>query len=52
MSMGLDKDVPSSSMSMGALIDICRALAPTIRAFSNRVIFGGPTTIFSCFDVS
>lgn len=33
------------SMSMGAPIDICRALAPTTLAFSKRVIFGGPIVI-------
>ena len=31
---------------IGAPIAICRALAPTIRALSKRVSFGGPTKIF------
>lgn len=39
------------SMSIGAPIDICRALAPTTRAFSKRVSFGGPTVILFCSDV-
>lgn len=52
MSMGLVKVVPSTSTSIGALMDIWSALAPTILAFSNRVIFGGPIVIFSCSGVS
>ena len=39
----------SASTKIGAPIEIWSALAPTIRAFSNRVIFGGPTFIF-CSD--
>ena len=37
------------SIKMGAPIAICRALAPTIRALSNRVRLGGPmvTSVFS-----
>ena len=50
MSIGL-VSVSITSMSMGAPIDICRDLAPTILAFSNRVIFGGPTEILSSADV-
>jgi len=50
MSIGLEN--PSeTSMSMGAPMDICRALAPTILAFSNRVILGGPIVIFFFSDV-
>jgi hypothetical protein len=37
-------------MRMGAPIEICRALAPTILAFSKRVSFGGPIKLF--FSVS
>jgi hypothetical protein len=40
-----------TSMSMGAPIEICRALAPTILAFSNRVILGGPTATLVFSDV-
>lgn len=50
MSIGL-ASVEMISISIGAPIEIWSDLAPTIRAFSNRVIFGGPTTIFSCSDV-
>ena len=39
------------SINMGAPIDIWSALAPTIRAFSKRVSFGGPTVILFCSDV-
>ena len=50
MSIGLGK--PSEiSVSMGAPIDIWRALAPTTLAFSKRVILGGPTVIFFFSDV-
>jgi len=50
MSIGLGKP-PEISTSMGAPMDIWRALAPTILAFSKRVIFGGPTVIFFFSDV-
>jgi hypothetical protein len=46
MSMGLVR-LLSTSIKMGAPMDICRDLAPTMRAFSKRVIFGGPTSTFS-----
>ena len=36
---------PVTSMRMGAPMAICKALAPTILAFSNRVIRGGPIKI-------
>jgi len=50
MSIGLE--MPSEmSMSMGAPMEICNALAPTILAFSKRVTLGGPTTTFSFPDV-
>jgi len=50
MSIGLD--TPSEvSTRIGAPIEICRALAPTILAFSKRVIFGGPIEIFCFSDV-
>jgi len=51
MSIGFEK--PSEmSTSMGAPIDICRDLAPTILAFSKRVSLGGPIRIFfSVWDV-
>lgn len=40
--------VPSgSSRSTGAPIETCKALAPTTRAFSNRVSLGGPIVICS-----
>jgi hypothetical protein len=48
ISIGLVKP-PSTPTSMGAPMEICKALAPTIRAFSNLVIFGGPTVTF-CSD--
>lgn len=53
ISIGLFSPVPpaerfsSSGRRIGAPIEICRDLAPTILAFSNRVIFGGPTSTFS-----
>jgi hypothetical protein len=51
MSIGLEKPSETST-SIGAPIDIWRDLAPTIRAFSKRVSFGGPTKIFfSILDV-
>ena len=40
-----------TSISIGAPIEICSALAPTILAFSKRVILGGPTVILCCSDV-
>jgi len=49
MSIGLVKP-PSTPTSMGAPMEIWSALAPTILAFSNLVIFGGPTVIL-CSDV-
>jgi hypothetical protein len=50
ISMGLE--IPSEmSISIGAPMEICRALAPTILAFSKRVTFGGPITTFSFPDV-
>jgi len=36
---------------MGAPMEICSALAPTILAFSKRVTLGGPTVTFSFPDV-
>ena len=51
ISIGLER-LSATSMRTGAPMDICRALAPTILAFSNRVSFGGPTEIFAFFDVS
>ncbi len=45
MSIGLV--FSSASTRIGAPIEICSARAPTILAFSKRVIFGGPTVIFS-----
>jgi len=39
------------SINMGAPIDIWSALAPTILAFSKRVIFGGPIVILLCSGV-
>ena len=39
------------STSIGAPMDICRARAPTILAFSNRVSFGGPIVTFWLSDV-
>ena len=39
------------SINMGAPIDIWSALAPTILAFSKRVIFGGPIVILFCSGV-
>jgi len=50
MSIGLAK-LSETSMSMGAPMDIWRALAPTTLAFSNRVILGGPTVILPFSDV-
>jgi len=51
MSIGLEK-LSEISTSMGAPIDIWRALAPTILAFSKRVSLGGPIkTFFSFLDV-
>ena len=50
MSIGL-VSVSMTSISMGAPIEICSDLAPTILAFSKRVIFGGPTVILSRADV-
>ena len=46
MSMGLEKPSETST-SMGAPMDIWRALAPTIRAFSKRVSLGGPIKILA-----
>ena len=40
-----------TSTSIGAPIEICRALAPTTLAFSKRVILGGPTVTLFCSDV-
>ncbi len=57
ISIGLLSPVPpaerfsSSAKRIGAPIEICRDLAPTILAFSNLVIFGGPTSTFSWTDV-
>jgi len=51
MSMG-PENPSETSTRIGAPMDIWRALAPTIRAFSNRVIFGGPTVILLVSDVS
>jgi hypothetical protein len=50
MSIGLEEPF-ATSISIGAPIEICKALAPTILAFSKRVIFGGPIVIFALFDV-
>jgi hypothetical protein len=50
MSIGLEEP-PETSTSIGAPMEICRALAPTILAFSKRVIFGGPTIILFFSDV-
>ena len=50
MSIGL-VSVSMTSISMGAPIEIWSDLAPTILAFSKRVIFGGPTVILSVADV-
>jgi len=51
MSMGPEKFL-DGSIRIGAPMDICRALAPTILAFSKRVSLGGPTSIFfSVLDV-
>ena len=50
MPIGLES--PSvSSTSMGAPMEIWRALAPTTLAFSNRVIFGGPMVTLPFSDV-
>ena len=50
MSMGLE--IPSErSTSIGAPMEIWRALAPTILAFSKRVIFGGPIVTLPFSDV-
>lgn len=49
--MGFER-VSEGSMRMGAPIEIWRALAPTIRAFSNLVSLGGPTQIFFSWLVS
>jgi len=45
MSIGLEMFL-DGSISMGAPIDIWRALAPTILALSKRVSLGGPTRTF------
>ena len=45
------ENASSNSIRIGALIEICRALAPTILAFSKRVIFGGPIEILAVPDV-
>src|SRR5437879_12917814 len=46
--MSIGDIVPSgSSSSTGAPIETCKALAPTTRAFSNRVSLGGPIVICS-----
>jgi hypothetical protein len=50
MSIGPVKPSETST-SIGAPMEIWRALAPTILAFSKRVIFGGPMEIFSFSDV-
>jgi len=42
--MGFER-ASEGSMSIGAPMAIWRALAPTIRAFSNRVSLGGPIHI-------
>jgi hypothetical protein len=44
MSIGLET-AASASTRIGAPMLICKARAPTILAFSNRVTFGGPTSI-------
>ena len=49
MSIGLEKPSETST-SIGAPMDICRALAPTILAFSKRVILGGPMEILLSFS--
>ncbi len=46
MSIGLAKFLVGST-KIGAPIEIWRALAPTMRARSKRVILGGPIQIFS-----
>ena len=46
MSIGLEI-LSSTSISIGAPIEICRDRAPTMRAFSKRVTFGGPTETLS-----
>lgn len=50
MLIGLEPPSDTST-SMGAPMDICRALAPTTLAFSKRVIFGGPIVILALADV-
>lgn len=53
ISIGLFKPVPplerlsSRASKIGAPMEIWSERAPTIRAFSKRVIFGGPTVTFS-----
>jgi hypothetical protein len=44
MSMGLDRSL-AGCIRIGAPMAIWRALAPTIRAFSNLVSLGGPIKI-------
>ena len=46
MAMSMGFVFSAASTKIGAPIEICSALAPTILAFSKRVIFGGPTMIF------
>ncbi len=45
MSIGFERALDGST-SIGAPMATWRALAPTIRAFSKRVSFGGPIQIF------
>jgi len=45
MSIGFEKPL-DTSRSRGAPMEIWRALAPTIRAFSKRVSLGGPIKTF------
>jgi hypothetical protein len=40
--MSIELDAVVASVRIGAPMAICRALAPTILAFSNLVIRGGP----------
>lgn len=51
ISIGPEKPSETST-SMGAPMDIWSALAPTILAFSKRVILEGPIVIFFSLDVS
>lgn len=50
MSIGLESSSDAST-SIGAPMDIWRALAPTILALSNRVSLGGPMRTFFFSDV-